>query len=94
MGELVWQNEVAVAFNDVHPKAPVHILVVPKEHIENLDGLDNVKLAGELLLAARAVAHEAGLEGGWRLQVNNGAGVGQSVPHLHLHILGGKAMAD
>ncbi len=94
MGELVWQNEVAAAFKDIHPKAPVHILVAPKQHIESLDDLEDAELAGELLLATRRVAHEAGLIGGWRLQVNNGAGVGQSVPHLHFHILGGKAMAE
>lgn len=92
--KLVWSNKVAAAFNDLHPKAPVHILVASKQHLTNLDELDDPKLAGELLLAVREVAHNAGLKDAWRMKVNNGAQVGQSIPHLHFHVLGGEAMAE
>jgi histidine triad (HIT) family protein len=88
--KLVWHNDVAAAFNDLHPKAPVHILVVPKQHIENLDHLDDPELAGKLLLAVREVAHAAGLKGGWRVRVNNGRPAGQVVDHLHFHVSGTK----
>jgi histidine triad (HIT) family protein len=91
---LIWQNEIAAAFHDLHPKAPVHVLVVPKKHIENLDDLADEALAGQLLMAAREVAKLVGVSGGWKLHVNNGSSVGQSVPHLHFHILGGKDMSE
>ncbi len=90
--KLVWQNDVAAAFNDIHPKAPVHILVVPKQHLTNLDELEDLELAGKLLMAVRQVAHSAGLMGAYRLQVNNGKTAGQVVEHLHFHLLGGKEM--
>ena len=93
-GKLVWENDVAVAFETIAPKAPVHILVVSKQHIENLDQLKDLELAGKLLLATSEVAKLVGVEGAWRLGVNTGARVGQSIPHLHLHILGGKDMAE
>ncbi len=86
--KLVWQNDIAAAFNDIHPKAPVHILVVPKQHVENLDDLTDPELAGKLLMAIRQVAHQAGLEGAYRIHLNNGKAAGQVVPHMHWHILG------
>jgi histidine triad (HIT) family protein len=92
--KLVWQNDVAAAFKDISPKSPVHILVVPKRHIVNLDDLDDQELAGKLLMAVREVAELAGVKGAWRLTVNNGEGVGQSVPHLHFHVRGGQKMTD
>lgn len=88
--KLVWQNEWAAAFNDIHPKAPVHILVVPKRHVENLDDLDDQELAGRLLMAVREVAHLAGLKGRFRVAMNNGRPAGQIIDHLHLHVLGQK----
>ncbi len=92
--KLVWQNEVAVAFNDLYPKAPVHVLVAPRQHIRNLDELEDQELAGQLLMAVREVAHTVGLKGRWRMGVNNGESVGQSVHHLHFHVLGGREMAE
>jgi len=92
--KLFWENEVAAAFKDIHPKTPVHILVVPKQHVLNLDELDNQELAGQLLMAVREVAQKAGIKGGWRLQVNNGRSAGQVVDHLHFHLLGGKELAE
>ncbi|HUD11555.1 MAG TPA: HIT domain-containing protein [Candidatus Saccharimonadia bacterium] len=88
--KLVWHNKVAAAFNDIHPDAPVHALVVPKKHLESMDQLNDPELAGQLLLAAREVAHQAGIRGSWRLRVNTGAGAGQVVNHLHFHVMGTK----
>ena len=92
--KLIWQNDVAAAFEDIHPQAPVHILVVPKQHIENLDHLDDPELAGKLLLAVREVAHAAGVKGAWKVKINKGEKAGQVVFHLHFHILGGKDMSE
>ena len=92
--KLIWQNEVAAAFKDIHPQAPVHILVVPKQHIENLDHLEDPELAGELLLAVREVAHAAGVKGAWKVKINNGEKAGQVILHLHFHIIGGKDMSE
>lgn len=91
--ELVYEDEYCMAFEDMNPQAPTHILVIPKEHLTNLFDADeqNAELVGRLTVAARKVAEQEGLEeDGFRLVVNNGAGVGQSVDHLHLHVLGGR----
>lgn len=86
--KLVWENEIAAAFNDIHPKAPKHLLVVPKRHIAMLDQLTDVKLAGQLLLAVQEVARVNGLAGRYRVQINNGRAAGQAIDHLHFHVLG------
>jgi histidine triad (HIT) family protein len=86
--KLVWHDEDVAAFRDIHPKAPVHILVVPKKHMYSLDELDDLELASKLLMAARAVAEQEGVKGAWRLTVNVGKGGGQVVEHLHFHLLG------
>jgi histidine triad (HIT) family protein len=85
---LVLQTETVAAFNDIQPKAPVHILVVPRKHIDRLDSLTDKELAGDLLLAVREAAHKAGLKGRFRVAVNNGREAGQIVDHLHFHVLG------
>ncbi len=90
----MWQDNMVVAFDSVPKSAPVHILVVSKEHLKNLDELEDPELANQLLVAARSVAREAGVEGAWQLRANNGAKVGQTIEHLHLHVLGGKEMAE
>ena len=87
---LVWQNDVAVAFKDRYPSAPVHFLVVPKKHLTSLDELDDLGLAGKLLLGAREVANLVGVKGAWRLRVNTGEAAGQVIPHLHIHVMGAK----
>ncbi len=89
---LVWENDIAAAFKDIHPKAPVHLLLVPKQHIHSLDHLDDPVLAGQLLMAAQEVADQAGIKGGYRVQINVGRHGGQVIDHLHLHILGGKPL--
>jgi histidine triad (HIT) family protein len=93
---VVHTSERLVAFRDIDPKAPVHVLVIPREHIESLDAADERHrgLLGELLLLARRVARDEGLaERGYRTVINTGADGGQSVRHLHLHLLGGRALA-
>ena len=88
---VVYEDERALAFHDVSPQAPVHILVIPRKPIDRLGAAEDgdESLLGHLLLVARRVAADAGLAD-YRLVVNNGAGAGQSVFHLHLHVLGGR----
>lgn len=93
--DVVAESERWVAFRDVNPQAPTHVLVVPREHVEHLDDLDDGQreLAGELLLAAREVARREGLvEEGYRVVANTNRAAGQSVFHLHFHVLGGRSM--
>lgn len=92
---LVHEDETAIAFRDLNPQAPVHFLVVPRRHVESLDALEEGEddLAGHLLLVARKAAREEGVDGdGYRLVINVGERGGQTVPHLHLHVLGGRRM--
>ena len=95
-GELpasrVYEDDDVLAFRDLHPQAPTHVLVVPKAHVGSLHELEDPRLAGALLQAAAHVARAAGLEQGWRLISNTGAHGGQEVPHLHLHVLGGRTL--
>jgi histidine triad (HIT) family protein len=94
--ELVAEGEEWVAFRDIDPRAPTHVLVVPRRHVETLDDLSEVEgpLVGTLILAAAGIAREEGIvEGGYRLVFNCGAGAGQSVYHIHLHLLGGRKLS-
>jgi histidine triad (HIT) family protein len=93
--DIVYEDDLALAFRDVNPQAPVHILVIPKKPIPQLaeaNGDDGL-LLGHLLLVAKQVAEKAGLTNGYRLVINNGADAGLTVYHLHLHILGGRQLA-
>ena len=93
--DILYQDEQAVAFRDVNPKAPVHLLVVPRKHIESLAELaeDEAAVPGHLVTVANRLAREAGIsEKGYRLVINCGPNGGQVVPHLHLHLLGGRQM--
>ena len=89
---LLYQDDDAVAFRDIQPQAPVHILVVPRRHLASLNDVTDEGLLGRLLASARKAAAKAGLEQ-YRLVVNTGADAGQAVLHLHLHVLGGRVMA-
>jgi len=91
--QVVYEDDRALAFHDVNPQAPTHLLVIPRKPIERLAAAEDGdgSLLGHLLLVARRVAKDAGLED-FRLVVNNGAGAGQSVFHLHIHVLGGRPM--
>jgi histidine triad (HIT) family protein len=91
--EFVAKSEHAVAFDDIAPAAPVHVLIVPKRHIDSLRDLDDPALAGELLALASQVASRKGLlEGGYRVVTNDGPEAGQTVFHLHFHVLGGQKL--
>ncbi|HEY9895152.1 MAG TPA: histidine triad nucleotide-binding protein [Candidatus Sericytochromatia bacterium] len=92
--EIVYEDNLALAFKDVNPQAPVHILVIPKQAIAKLSDAEapDHALMGHLLLTAKRVAEQVGLTNGYRLVINTGADGGQSVDHLHLHILGGRSM--
>lgn len=88
----VYEDEHIVAFHDIAPQAPVHILVIPKKHISALDeaGPEDAELLGRVQLAAQQVARDAGIvEGGYRVVTNNGPDAGQVVFHIHYHVLGG-----
>ena len=95
--DTVYEDEHVVAFRDLNPVAPIHILVVPRVHVESVDALDagNPELAGHILLGARAAARAVGLsfEAGYRTVANAGADAGQTVMHLHLHVIGGRPMS-
>ena len=91
--EKVYEDDDVLAFKDINAAAPVHILVIPKRRVVNLleASEEDQRLMGKVMLTARKVAIEAGLEeDGFRLVINNGAGVGQTVFHLHAHVLGGR----
>jgi histidine triad (HIT) family protein len=90
----VFQDDLGYAFADVNPQAPVHVLIVPREHISSLDDTDrdDSALLGHLLSAAKEIAHTKKLGGGYRVVVNTGQDGGQTVDHLHLHLLGGRQL--
>ncbi|EKD08726.1 histidine triad nucleotide-binding protein [Limnospira fusiformis KN01] len=92
--DIVYEDDLVLAFRDVAPQAPVHILVIPKKPIPKLEEAspDDHGLMGHLLLKVKQVAQEAGLTNGYRVVINNGSDGGQTVDHLHIHILGGRAM--
>lgn len=93
--DIVYETERVLAFRDIHPQAPVHVLVIPKRRIVSVTdaGPDDAALLGEVLLAAAEVARREGIaDSGYRLVVNNGADGGQSVFHLHVHVLGGRPL--
>jgi histidine triad (HIT) family protein len=92
--DIVYEDDLAIAFKDVNPQAPVHILVIPKEAIAKLSDAESQDhaLMGHLLLTVKRVAQQVGLSNGYRVVINNGADGGQTVDHLHLHILGGRQM--
>ncbi len=91
---LVYEDERCLAIHDIHPQAPTHVLVIPKSEIRNLDAAEDFdrELLGHLLLVVRDVARKLGLEQGYRVVLNCGADGGQSVDHLHVHLLGGRSL--
>jgi histidine triad (HIT) family protein len=93
--KVVWEDDDVIAFEDVNPQAPVHVLIVPKKVIPRLaeakesDGA----ILGKLLLVAADIARNVGLTGGYRVVINTGPDAGESVPHLHVHLLGQRALS-
>lgn len=95
LAEIVYEDEKVVAFKDIHPKAPLHLLIIPKKHIPSVDHLESKdqRLMGELFLVAQKIARAEGVDKtGYRLIFNIGKDAGQTVDHLHLHLLGGKKL--
>jgi histidine triad (HIT) family protein len=93
----VYEDDAVIAFRDIHPQAPVHVLVVPREHVASTDALTDAhrELAGRLLTAVPLVARAAGgLENGYRVIANTGRDGGQTIDHLHLHVLGGRTLGE
>lgn len=92
--QIVYEDDLVLAFKDVNPQAPVHILVIPKKPIPQLSQAEpeDHRVLGHLLLTVKRVAADAGLTQGYRVVLNNGQDAGQSVDHLHLHILGGRSL--
>jgi len=91
---IVWEDEQALAFRDIDPKAPTHVLVVPKTHVPSLNEATDPDMLGRLMLTARTIADAEGLLGdGYRTVVNTGANAGQTVFHIHLHLLAGRRFA-
>jgi histidine triad (HIT) family protein len=93
--QVVLDRDDVLAFRDVNPQAPTHILVIPKEHIASLEAVEDRHgaLLASLVGAVNEVAREDGVAGGFRLVTNIGATAGQSVDHLHLHVLGGRSLS-
>ena len=94
--KIVFEDDDVIAFHDVNPQAPVHVLVVPKQRIPRLAEAaeSDSELLGKLLLAAREIAARLGIsESGYRIVINNGPDAGESVPHLHVHLLGKRNLA-
>lgn len=91
----VYEDEAVFAFRDIAPQAPVHILVVPKAHVESVNGVtaENSAVVAHIFEVIPHIAAAEGLTGGYRVVSNCGADAGQTVPHLHFHILGGKPLA-
>jgi len=93
--KIVYEDDRALAFRDVNPQAPVHILIVPKKGISRISEatIEQEPLLGHLLTVAAEIARQEGIDGtGYRLVINKGAHAGESVPHLHVHLLGGRQM--
>ena len=94
-GSIVYEDDRILAFNDINPQAPTHVLIVPKRHIETLNDLapEDDALVGELVRRAAAIAKERGLSaGGFRTVFNTNRDAGQTVFHIHLHLIGGRSM--
>ena len=92
--ELLFEDDRAVAFRDIRPQAPTHLLVIPRQHIASLNELTEADeaLVGHLHVIARKLAAEAGLADGYRTVINTGAHAGQTVFHIHLHVVGGRPL--
>lgn len=90
----VYEDDNTVAFRDINPQAPTHVLVIPKAHVGNIASLPPGEVLGHVFAAAAKVARQEGIEaGGYRLVFNVGANAGETIPHLHLHVLGGRQLS-
>jgi histidine triad (HIT) family protein len=94
--EIIFENDRIIAFKDIYPKAPVHILIVTKKEIPSLQAVkpEDLALIGEVVEVAQKLAIQYKIDDGYRLITNNGSAAGQSVFHLHFHLLGGRQLGD
>jgi len=93
--EILYEDERSIVIKDIDPKAPVHLLIIPKKHIESINQLEDKDkdLISEMLIIAKGIAKDQGIsENGYRLVINTGKNAGQTVDHLHLHLLGGEKL--
>ena len=96
-GEILYQDEEVIAFRDIEPLAPIHLLIIPRRHIPSLTHISDTDalLIGHMVIIANQLARDEGIDGsGYRLVINCGEHGGQIVPHLHMHLLGGKRLSD
>jgi histidine triad (HIT) family protein len=93
--KIVYEDDLCLAFHDNNPQAPTHVLVIPKKEVPSIDHLEveDQMLVGHLLLVIRKLAEQLGLTAGYRVVINCGPAAGQTVDHLHLHLLGGREMS-
>lgn len=92
--EIVYEDEYMLAFKDINPKAQVHLLLIPRVHVEGLNDVndeDHKEILGHMLVNIKKIAQMSGLNNGYKLQINTGEGAGQEVFHLHIHLMGSKA---
>ncbi len=95
-GDIVYQDDALIAFHDINPVASTHVLIIPRKHISSMNETEPAdrEVLGEMLLRASAIAKELGVhQKGYRLVLNTGRSVGQSVFHVHLHLIGGRSMS-
>ena len=94
-GNIVYQDEHCFAIEDINPQAPVHILIIPIKEIEKVSDAseEDINLLGHLVYASKKIAQEHNLDNNYRLIINNGTGAGQSVFHIHIHLLGGRDLS-
>ena len=91
--DIIYRTPTIIAIKDINPQAPVHVLVMPTDHVESLNEAEDAALLGDLLVAAREVARRQKVASrGYRVVLNTKAEAGQTVPHIHVHVLGGRAM--
>jgi len=93
--DIVYEDELSLAFKDINPQAPVHVLIIPKKPIEKLSdaNIEDQALLGHLMLVAGKIAEQLNLDNTFRIIINNGSGAGQSVFHLHLHLMSGRPLS-
>jgi len=95
--DIVWEDDDVLAFRDIHPLAPVHILVIPKKHIASINDLtrDDIQLAGKFIIAGKETAEKLGIkDSGYKLLARVGRDGGQEIGHIHLHLLGGARLSE
>ena len=91
---VIYEDDKVLAFNDIDPKAPTHILVIPKQHVDTVDQLTDMSVVADLFAVMKKIAAEKGLDkSGYRIVVNHGRDAGQAVSHLHFHLLGGRKLS-